>query len=249
MFCEEVAASLRKWAGAYNTKAFIENDPVRFPRRFAEKRDIEISGFLTAWISYGNRKCILWKAEELHRMMGESPYAFIRAGEDSFALLRERPERPGRDTFYRFYTYDDLLALLLRLKEVYDAYESMEDALLAMPGEEPLERLRRLFEGIRGIPVPGGPSACKRLAMFMRWMARTDGIVDLGVWRKAVSPRQLIIPLDTHVHQISLRLGLTKRKDASMRTAREITEALAEVFPDDPCLGDFALFGYEMDGV
>ncbi len=182
-------------------------------------------------------------------MMGESPYAFIRAGEDSFALLRERPERPGRDTFYRFYTYDDLLALLLRLKEVYDAYESMEDALLAMPGEEPLERLRRLFEGIRGIPVPGGPSACKRLAMFMRWMARTDGIVDLGVWRKAVSPRQLIIPLDTHVHQISLRLGLTKRKDASMRTAREITEALAEVFPDDPCLGDFALFGYEMDGV
>ena len=56
-----------------------------------------------------------------------------------------------------------------------------------------------------------------------------------------------IIPLDTHVHQISLRLGLTGQKTATLRTAREITDALAKVFPDDPCLGDFALFGYDIN--
>lgn len=97
------------------------------------------------------------------------------------------------------------------------------------------------------LPVLHGTSACKRLAMFLRWMVRTDGIVDLGIWRTAVHPRQLIIPLDTHVHQISLRLGLTGQKTATLRTAREITDALAKVFPDDPCLGDFALFGYDIN--
>ena len=76
---------LREWAKTYNTESFIKDDPVRFPHRFTEKRDIEISAFLTAWISYGRRAHILQKAEELHRLMGESPYEFIRTGETSFA--------------------------------------------------------------------------------------------------------------------------------------------------------------------
>lgn len=41
---------LREWAKMYNTESFIKDDPVRFPHRFTEKRDIEISAFLTAWI-------------------------------------------------------------------------------------------------------------------------------------------------------------------------------------------------------
>lgn len=240
---------LREWAKMYNTKSFIKDDPVQFPRRFTEKRDIEISAFLTAWISYGRREHICQKAEELHRMMGESPYKFIRAGETSFAPLRNRPVC-RRDTFYRFYTYNDLHLLCCRLKDIYDTYDSLEDAMAAAgPCEDPILRLQQLFAGLNGIPVLRGTSACKRLAMFLRWMARTDGIVDLGIWKTAVHPRQLIIPLDTHVHQISLRLGLTDQKTATLRTAREITDALAKVFPDDPCLGDFALFGYDINRI
>ena len=238
---------LREWAKTYNTESFIKDDPVRFPHRFTEKRDIEISAFLTAWISYGRRAHILQKAEELHRLMGESPYEFIRTGETSFAPLRNRPVR-RRDTFYRFYTYHDLHLLCCRLKDIYDTYDCMEDAMAAAgPCEDPILRLQQLFADLNGIPVLHGTSACKRLAMFLRWMVRTDGIVDLGIWRTAVHPRQLIIPLDTHVHQISLRLGLTGQKTATLRTAREITDALAKVFPDDPCLGDFALFGYDIN--
>lgn len=240
---------LREWAKTYNTESFIKDDPVRFPHRFTEKRDIEISAFLTAWISYGRRAHILQKAEELHRLMGESPYEFIRTGETSFAPLRNRPVC-GRDTFYRFYTYHDLHLLCCRLKDIYDTYDCMEDAMAAAgPCEDPILRLRQLFADLNGIPVLHGTSACKRLAMFLRWMVRTDGIVDLGIWRTAVHPRQLIIPLDTHVHQISLRLGLTGQKTATLRTAREITDALAKVFPDDPCLGDFALFGYDINRI
>ena len=80
--------------------------------------------------------------------------------------------------------------------------------------------------------------------MFLRWMVRADGIVDLGIWRATISPGQLLIPLDTHVRRVASRLGLTSRKSASLATAREITDALAALFPGDPCLGDFALFGY-----
>ncbi len=242
----ELILSLQGWAERYNTKAFIEHDPVRFPHRFKEKQDIEISAFLTAWISYGRREHILQKAEELHSLMGESPYHFIRDGELTFSLLRNRLAQ-GRDTFYRFYTYGDLLMLLDRMKDIYERYDSLEDALIASPSVDPLLSLRQLFEGIRGIPALRSVSACKRLAMFLRWMVRRDGIVDLGIWQTVLQPSQLIIPLDTHVHQISLRLALTMRKDASLRTAREITKALLDVFPDDPCLGDFALFGYDIN--
>ena len=43
---------LKEWAGTYNVKSFIPDDPVQFPHRYTEKRDIEISGFITSWISY-----------------------------------------------------------------------------------------------------------------------------------------------------------------------------------------------------
>jgi len=161
---------LREWAKTYNTESFIKDDPVRFPHRFTEKRDIEISAFLTAWISYGRRAHILQKAEELHRLMGESPYEFIRTGETSFAPLRNRPVC-GRDTFYRFYTYHDLHLLCCRLKDIYDTYDCMEDAMAAAgPCEDPILRLRQLFADLNGIPVLHGTSACKRLAMFLRWI-------------------------------------------------------------------------------
>ena len=74
-------------------------------------------------------------------------------------------------------------------------------------------------------------------------MVRTDSKVDIGIW-ETVSPSELIIPIDTHVHRMALALGITKRRQCDMRTAMEITESMKEVFPDDPARGDFALFGY-----
>ena len=242
---KQIRQQLQEWAGTYNVKAFIPNDPVSFPHRYTEKRDIEVSAFLTAWISYGRRELILRKAEWLHEQMGESPSEWIRSG--GYKALVPDLSPGTRDTFYRFYTFSDLRALCARLKVIYTDYDSLEDALATHPDPNPIRKLQDLFAGINGIPVMSGTSACKRLAMFLRWMVRTDGIVDLGIWQTAVRPHQLIIPLDTHVHQISLGLGLTARKDASLKTALEITEALACTFPGDPCLGDFALFGYDIN--
>ncbi|MDE6326201.1 MAG: DUF2400 domain-containing protein, partial [Duncaniella sp.] len=43
-------------AARINSPAFIADDPVRFPRRFDDPRDIEIAALLSATIAWGNRK-------------------------------------------------------------------------------------------------------------------------------------------------------------------------------------------------
>lgn len=73
---EEIKRQLWEWAAAYHCAGFIQNDPVQFPHRYERKQDIEISGLLTAIMSFGNRKQILKKAEELHRLMGVSPHQY-----------------------------------------------------------------------------------------------------------------------------------------------------------------------------
>ena len=62
---EEIKRQLWEWAAAYHCAGFIQNDPIQFPHRYERKQDIEISGLLTAIMSFGNRKQILKKAEEL----------------------------------------------------------------------------------------------------------------------------------------------------------------------------------------
>jgi uncharacterized protein (TIGR02757 family) len=83
--------------------------------------------------------------------------------------------------------------------------------------------------------------------MLRRWMVRDDGIVDLGIW-KNIDKKDLIIPLDVHVHRTALKLGITQRKSADYKTALEITDFLKKVFPEDPAKGDFALFAVSCSG-
>ncbi len=97
------------------------------------------------------------------------------------------------------------------------------------------------------IPLPEKGSACKRMNLFLRWMVRKDA-VDQGGW-EGVLPSELIIPLDTHMRNISLNLGFTKRKTPDIKTALEITAAFKAINPKDPVKYDFALtrFGIRDD--
>jgi uncharacterized protein (TIGR02757 family) len=75
--------------------------------------------------------------------------------------------------------------------------------------------------------------------LFLRWMVRRDR-VDPGGW-DGIPCSNLIIPLDTHMHRISLALNLTKRKQANMNTALAITSCFKKIVPEDPVKYDFAL--------
>ena len=66
---EQLKAKLKEWAGIYNVRSFIPDDPVQFPHRYHRKEDIEISGFLTAYLSFGARPQILKAAERLDAVM------------------------------------------------------------------------------------------------------------------------------------------------------------------------------------
>ncbi|WP_373719405.1 TIGR02757 family protein [Bacteroides heparinolyticus] len=227
---EDTKRQLLEWAETYHCAGFIPHDPVQFPHRYLQKQDIEISGLLTAVMSFGNRRQILKKADELHGLMGESPYGYVlaRQWEADFPASDRR-------SFYRMLSYSDFHAYFSRLHKAYSAFESLEDALHAYSGT-PMERLCAFLN-------VSAKSPQKKLNMFLRWMIRKNSEVDFGLW-KSFDCKDLIVPLDTHVCRVACALGLTETETFSLRNARRITAALAEVFPDDPCLGDFALFGY-----
>ena len=88
-------------------------------------------------------------------------------------------------------------------------------------------------------------SALKRVNMALRWLVRTDGIVDMGVW-DVINPSHLYIPLDVHVGDISRELGLLTRNPNDRRSVNEVTDHLRRFNPADPTIYDFALFGIGM---
>lgn len=71
---------LQEWAKEYNQPKYFQEDPCRFPHRFKNKQDIEISGFLASWISYGKREQIVAKCEIMHQLIGNNPFEFIKCG-------------------------------------------------------------------------------------------------------------------------------------------------------------------------
>ncbi len=232
----------------YNNPSFIEKDPVSIPHRFDALHDIEISGFLTATISWGRRDLILRSANILMSKMGDSPYRFITDASES-----EFEELSG--FVYRTFNGIDCKTFLLSLRMLYRNYNSMEDAIV-----EGMQKTGELTEGMKNLrsrffsechparsekhfaDITRG-AAGKRLNMFLRWMVRDDKRgVDFGLWRR-VSPSQLYIPLDFHSGNTARRLGLLRRNASDWKAVEELTSVLREFDPADPVKYDFALFG------
>ena len=239
--------NLKRWAEQYETADFVKNDPVQIPHRYDSRVNIEISAFVTAWIAWGNRKQIIKKADFIDReMFHGAPYHYIVGTDTQGAAPEWKQYKGSTESFYRTFTFADFHDLCARLFHVYTNWESMEAAIKYsndINGEPSLQTLFSLFGSVNGIPDGSTSTACKRLCLFLRWMCRKGSPVDFGLWT-VCEPRNLIIPLDTHVHKQAIRLGLTTRRTSDLRTAIEITDRFAEIFPDDPTKGDFALFGY-----
>lgn len=233
---QEIKYLLIRLAERYETEEFIKDDPIRFPHEVAKrggsKRDIEISAILSSWLAYGRRPQFCLALQTLHELMHYKPFEYLYS--QSWRIFKDH-----HDTMYRFYTYHDFYTLMERLEILYshDAFV-FEDKLSKY---HPISYLIACFHDIKEFPKSNF-SACKRLNMLLRWMSRKNSPVDLGLWDIKLS--KLIIPVDTHVHRMALDLGLTKRKQADMKTALEITNAMREIWPEDPTKGDFALFGY-----
>lgn len=220
----------------YNTKDFIKTDPIQFPRKLYDRgmdiKDIEISAIISSWLSYGSRKVFLPIIRILHEKMDWQPYKYIESKKWKRYMHNEQ-------NLYRFHTWNDFYVLCNAL-HTYCCFLDFTIEEIIKDDPDPIIGLIKSFDTVKGFPQDKR-SACKRICMLLRWMVRDDGIVDMGLWKFPKS--ELIIPLDTHVHKTALKYGITKRKQADMKTAIEITNYFKESFPDDPAIGDFALYG------
>ncbi|XXF75732.1 TIGR02757 family protein [Myxococcaceae bacterium GXIMD 01537] len=260
---ERLRPRLEAFLASTDSRARIGFDPVEFPHRYRDPRDIEVSGLLAAALAYGRADLFRPKVDALLRRMGSSPAAYVRA-------LDVPGARELLDGFvYRFNVGTDVAVLLLGMGRVLRERGSLE-ALFAERLRErgtlhgalgdftgalrdvPMAELRQALGPERGLhhllPSPLGPGAAKRLNLYLRWMVRGPDGVDLGLWR-GVSPASLLIPLDTHIGRISQHLGLTRRTDLTWRTAEEVTASLRLLDAADPVRYDFALCHYGMSGV
>lgn len=239
---------LERYVEKNNTPDFIPNDPVQFPRRFTDKRDIEIVSFLSAILAWGKRSLILRDVERLLNEMDNQPYNYLK--EQAF-LDFDADRNVHRTIFGRHFQY-----LMNGFYSLYKKYDSLDDFSFKQKfGDSPLpsfsfaEALLKIMIDSNGgkkcpevIPSNLQSTALKRINMAIRWLVRDDGIVDMGIW-KSIPKSKLIIPLDVHVGNTSRSLGLLTRKANDKKSALQLTEKLKEFCPEDPIKYDFALFG------
>lgn len=237
----------------YETAEFIVNDPVQFPHRFLDHKDIEVSAFLASCLAYGRRDKIIKSVDCIHEIMQNEPANFVQ----NFDYEKDKKLFDG---FIHRYTAGADVALFMHVMgEVLREYKTVENlfmldfdysqknvkSALTSFVEELCKLLPPGVENIRGFnflfPNPQKGSACKRLNMALRWLVR-KGPVDLDLWRNVPSS-MLMIPLDTHVAKLARKYALTTRRADDWKTAEEITDRLRELNPNDPAGYDFALFG------
>lgn len=235
-------------AARINSPAFIDADPVQFPRRYTSLPDIEIAAFLSATIAWGNRTMICRDCDRMLAMMESSPHAYVM--ERAYESLD--PDQNIHRTFFN----RNLQYYLRGLFSIYSRFPSLAEwacQLGIQNTEAPAweftsHLLAALSETNNGKPdsrcLPQNieKTALKRINMAFRWLVRNDGIVDMGVW-SFLKPSQLFIPLDVHVGNVSRSLGILSRKQDDRRAVNELTAVLRTLRPDDPAIYDYALFG------
>ena len=235
------ATLLRTYASRYETPEFIVGDPSWFMHQVSGELNQEIMAFLAMALSYGSRAQFLPKIQWLLDSAQGEPDEWVRSGAYASVLEAGDPA-----CFYRLYNKGLMRAFLDACRDLLRDYGSLGEFVPKRSTIEVLDALCAYFSerGLSVIVPKDTTSSCKRLCMFLRWMVRDGSPVDLGLWAGRIDKRTLIMPLDTHVLTEASKLGLIQSRCTSMSAARRLTASLAEVFPDDPLKGDFALFGY-----
>jgi uncharacterized protein (TIGR02757 family) len=231
----------------YNNQNFIENDPILIPHLYDLKEDIEISGFLSATISWGNRKSIINNAKKMMALMGNSPYDFVMSHNQNDIIKLE-------NFVHRTFNGEDFITFIKCLQNIYLNHNGLEAVFLKNIENNSMQNSITCFKKIffeiehlsrteKHVSDPSNGSAAKRINMFLRWMCRKDKFgVDLGIW-KSISPALLSCPLDVHSGNVARKLQLLHRKQNDAKALYELDTNLRILDNNDPVKYDFALFG------
>jgi uncharacterized protein (TIGR02757 family) len=244
---EELKEFLDEKADKYNHIDFIESDPISIPHQYTRKEDIEISGFLSATISWGNRTMILRNARRMMNLMDDSPYEFI-------LNHSEHDLNRIKCVIHRTFNSSDFIYFIKALKHIYKTHGGLEGIFNQFQTKDSLQpaihKFRTMFfelphdrRTMKHISDPYNGSAAKKLNMCLRWMIRKDDRgVDFGLW-KSISPSILSCPLDVHSGNVARKLGMLTRKQNDAKAVSELDKILRTFDKHDPVKYDFALFG------
>jgi uncharacterized protein (TIGR02757 family) len=231
----------------YNTLDFIESDPVQIPHLFSRKEDIEIAGFLSATIAWGNRKMIIKNSQRMMDLMGNAPYDFV--------MSHTQNDMERLEPFvHRTFNGIDFDSFIKSLRHIYINHGGLEAVFSkhkeAHSMQKSIHEFKKTFFEIphqhrtqKHISDPLNNSAAKRINMYLRWMVRQDNKgVDLGIW-KSISPASLSCPLDVHSGNVARKLGILTRTQNDGKAVALLDTKLRELDSVDPVKYDFALFG------
>ena len=240
----EIKELLEEKVSQYNNPKFIESDPIQIPHQYRNKEDIEIAAFLTATISWGNRKMIIKNAQRLMSLMGNSPYDYVM----------ESAPLKNIDFVHRTFNMTDLQYFINGLRHIYTNHQGLEAVFSKYAETDSIQgsihHFKKLFfepehphRTQKHVSDPYKGSAAKRINMFLRWMVRNDNTgVDFGLWN-SISPSILSCPLDVHSGNVARKLGLLTRKQNDAKALKELDDRLRQMDAQDPVKYDFALFG------
>lgn len=246
----DLHAHLDALVDKYNRPHFIEDDPIQIPHRFTNPQDIEVSGYLTATIAWGQRVTILKNASSLMEMMDNSPFDFLMNATES--------EIDRLQFIHRTFNSEDLGYLLRGLRNLYQNASSLSEYFLPKEDETDLfPAVQRFRDTLTSYAEPGRTAkhianpekgaAAKRIHMYLRWMVRRDNRgVDFGLWEN-IPMSHLSCPLDVHTGNNARALGLLKRVQNDRRAVEELDKSLRAMDSSDPVKYDFALFGLGVD--
>jgi uncharacterized protein (TIGR02757 family) len=234
----------------YNKSEYIHPDPLELLGAYKDVKDREIVGLIASSLAYGRVSQILLSVTKVLDILGEQPSSYLK----NSSQKKIRSDLKGFK--YRFTNETHMISMLIVLKKIIKEYgdiyslfvkgynkkdETILPAFVNFCNE--IDRLG--FNGGILIPFPQKGSACKKFNLFLRWMVRSDD-VDPGGWDLPTS--KLLIPLDTHMMRFATDMGMTKRKQANLKTVIEVTEKFREINPTDPIKYDFALTRYGIRG-
>jgi uncharacterized protein (TIGR02757 family) len=248
MDIQTLTGLLNEKALRYNQTGFIETDPIQVPKQFSQKENIEIAGFLSAGIAWGQRPTIIRNAMQLMKFMDNNPHEFL-------INTREKEWQHFANFKHRTFNGTDCLFFLRSLKNIYMDHGGLEAVFtrgyqIDQSVASALRYFRKIFFEVHHehrsqkhiSNIDKGASA-KRLNMFLRWMVRNDEAgVDFGLW-KNIPMSALLLPLDVHTGTQARQLGLLTRMQNDWKAVLEVTAVLRQLDPFDPVKYDFALFG------
>ena len=244
-------SSLDRLYRDYNRRELVHPDPLEFLYHYNSFADREVAGLIASSLAYGRVAQILKSVSSVLDRI-EKPREFLEKSSPTVI----------RNTFkkfkHRFTTGDELSNMLIATKKAIGKYGSLGECFASkickndetvLPAMVSFVEEMNEFAGCELgylLPTPEKGSACKRFNLFLRWMVRSDD-VDPGGWH-SIPASKLIVPLDTHMYRICSGFGFTRRKQANLKTAVEITNAFRKFAPHDPVKYDFVLTRFGIRG-